>query len=165
MGGWLSGRAPPSHGGGRRFEPCSAHHVSARLIVTASYGQKGRDTGWRLDFSQNGLYSFGTGSWCSWSNTLACHAGDHGFKSRRSRQSGSSSGVERCLAKAVVAGPNPVFRSIFICSSDRWLIQAGVAQLVEQLIRNQQVVCSNQIAGSIVCRTSLSKSNAGGTPA
>ena len=142
MGGWLSGRAPPSHGGGRRFEPCSAHHLVSRLS-TASQDWQGCDIRWRLDFSQNGLYSVHTGSWCSWSNTLACHAGDHGFKSRRSRQSGSSSGVEHCLAKAGVAGPNPVFRSI----SFR---HAGVAQLVEQLIRNQQVVCSNQIAGSIV---------------
>ena len=99
-----------------------------------------------LDFLENDVYLHGTGSWCSWSNTLACHAGDHGFKSRRSRQSGSSSGVEHCLAKAGVAGPNPVFRSIFF----RTVLRAGVAQLVEQLIRNQQVVCSNQIAGSIV---------------
>ena len=102
-----------------------------------------------LTFCRTTYTKCGTGSWCSWSNTLACHAGDHGFKSRRSRQSGSSSGVELCLAKAVVAGPNPVFRSIFLFWPVGYLC-AGVAQLVEQLIRNQQVVCSNQIAGSSV---------------
>lgn len=117
LGGWLSGRAPPSHGGGRRFEPCSAHHVllqcsqrqSCAFVATGTLD--GHLTYCRITYTKSC-----TGSWCSWSNTLACHAGDHGFKSRRSRQSGSSSGVERCLAKAVVAGPNPVFRSILFCS-------------------------------------------------
>ena len=57
--------------------------------------------------------------------------------------SGSSSEVEHCLAKAAVAGSNPVFRSIFIY---REISRRSSG--VEQLIRNQLVVCSNQIAGS-----------------
>ncbi len=33
MGGWLSGRALPSHGRGHRFEPCSAQRFCRRSSV------------------------------------------------------------------------------------------------------------------------------------
>ena len=54
--------------------------------------------------------------------------------------------VERCLAKANVAGPNPVSRSISVedyysrrTKSAQRHTQAPLAQLVEQLTLNQWV--------------------------
>lgn len=35
MGGWLSGRALPSHGRGHRFEPCSAQRDFADVAQLA----------------------------------------------------------------------------------------------------------------------------------
>ncbi len=99
-GGWLSGRALPSHGRGHRFESCFAHHSMKEFCKFSQfcynpYKQRGR-------------------------GVVVQHAG----LSRRRPwvqipsippiESGSSSGVEHCLAKAAVAGSNPVFRSIFI---------------------------------------------------
>ena len=73
------------------------------------------------------------GSWCSgltrWPvtpETVGSNPIDPASLMKMRDKSGSSSGVEHCLAKAGVAGSNPVFRSIFILGS--FSLGAGVAQ-------------------------------------
>jgi hypothetical protein len=71
-----------------------------------------------------------------------------------------SAGQGTCLASARIsreilgvqprrsprAGEKPAAHARISCFTR----QAGVAQLVEQLIRNQQVTCSSHVAGSIL---------------
>ncbi len=45
MGAWLSGRAPPSHGGGQWFESTSAHHSKPENTGSYADGPNGGPSG------------------------------------------------------------------------------------------------------------------------
>ena len=82
---------PPLQGGSRRFESCTAQIYLVLRFVRHTAGGRAPEV-WRSNPAPPKFPSLDprTGTWCSLVNTLPCQGRDHGFKSRRPRQSATS---------------------------------------------------------------------------